>query len=316
MGAKKVLKEIPIDLIRPNPDNPRIVFRQEELDDLLISIKKIDIQVPISVYEDRGKYILIDGERRLRVCKKLNYDKIPAIVQEKPSPLNNLLLMFNIHSLREQWDIFTIASKLPEIIKLFWKEKKYEPNESELSNETGLSRSTIRRCKLIMDLPDRFKEIILNELKKPKNLQTFSEDFFLEMETALKTVVNNFPIYEDNIDQIRTTLIKKYENDTISNITDFRLLRKIATAPNNLDFTKENAENCLTTIFNDNEIGIETIYKNSVETKYDEKKLISNIDSFIYHINLMREDSKIDSEIKDKLAILKNIIDNILSEDN
>src|SRR5438105_3231311 len=109
------LRQIPVDLIDRNPDNPRIVFRSSDLDELQESIRTLGIQVPISVYREAGRYVLIDGERRWRCALKLNLEEIPALVQSKPAPLENLLLMFNIHALREQWDLLTIALKLPKI---------------------------------------------------------------------------------------------------------------------------------------------------------------------------------------------------------
>ena len=118
MDEKKKLKNIEVDLIKPNEENPRIFFRQEELNSLLVSISQIGVQVPINVFEDRGKYTLIDGQRRLIVCKKLNFKTIPAIIQPKPNKLENLLLMFNIHALREQWDILTIAMKIPSVMSI------------------------------------------------------------------------------------------------------------------------------------------------------------------------------------------------------
>src|SRR6185369_8462801 len=100
MDRNSKLLDIDIDLIKPNPENPRIIFRQEEMDSLLVSIKKHGVQVPISVYKDGKHFILLDGERRWRTCLKLNFQYIPAIVQNKPSELENLLMMFNIHALR------------------------------------------------------------------------------------------------------------------------------------------------------------------------------------------------------------------------
>src|ERR1700688_4790590 len=113
------LKEIEPDKIRRNHDNPRIFFRDEEMDTLAASIRRYGIQVPITVYAERSHYVLIDGERRWRCAEKLNLPRIPALIKEKPSPLKNLLLMFNIHALREQWDYLTIANKLPDVIALF-----------------------------------------------------------------------------------------------------------------------------------------------------------------------------------------------------
>ena len=149
-AAHATLREIPVDLIDRNPENPRIVFRQAELEELLVSIRKYGVQVPISVYKDGNRYVLIDGERRWRCALKLNHKTIPGLVQSKPDQLTNILLMFNIHALREQWDLLTIALKLPRVIKLLKKQLGYEPNERELLEQTGLRRAILRRCKLLI----------------------------------------------------------------------------------------------------------------------------------------------------------------------
>jgi ParB family transcriptional regulator, chromosome partitioning protein len=313
MDSKK-LKEIDIDSIDPNPENPRIFFRQEEMDSLLVSIGKIGVQVPISVYIKGTRFILIDGERRLRTCKKLNFKKIPAIIQDKPNPLQNILLMFNIHALREQWDYFTIADKLPRIIELFKKENKREPNEIELSNETGLSRGTIRRCNLIISLPQRFKTIIKDELAKPKLKQIFTADFFLEMEQSLRTVSRNFPVYEEKLDEIRDVLIKKYRSKVFDNITDFRLIQKIATSPKNLEYSKQQAQSALNKIFSDNNVDIEDVFNDSFSVLYNERKLIQLAENFKYYLENLKDDNERDEQLISTLRELKNIIDDILEE--
>jgi ParB family chromosome partitioning protein len=165
------LQQIPVDRIDRNPDNPRIVFRSSDLDELQESIRIHGIQVPISVYREAGRYVLIDGERRWRCALKLNLKEVPALVQAKPGPLENLLLMFNIHALREQWDLLTIALKLDDIIALMKEELGKTPTEAEISNQTGLNRATIRRSKLLMALPQQYKDKILTELRKPKSQQ-------------------------------------------------------------------------------------------------------------------------------------------------
>jgi ParB family chromosome partitioning protein len=227
---KSTLKQISPEKIRRNPDNPRLFFRGEEMDTLLASISRYGIQVPVTVYEERSHYVLIDGERRWRCAQKLNLDSIPALIQEKPSPLNNLLLMFNIHALREQWDYLTIARKLPDVIALYSKQNKgREPSEIELSELTGLTRGQIRRCRFLLDLPLKYREQLEEELSLPKRLQKLSEDYFIEMERALKTVQSRLPTAVVNMDRARDTLIVKFRNGIIGNITDFRMLSKIAT---------------------------------------------------------------------------------------
>lgn len=102
-NSGKSLKMIAPGDISPNPENPRLIFRQEEMESLLLSIDRYGIQVPITVYLDGGRYYLLDGERRWRCAGKLGLKSIPAIVQAKPTELQNLVLMYNIHALREQW---------------------------------------------------------------------------------------------------------------------------------------------------------------------------------------------------------------------
>lgn len=314
---KNRLKEISIGDIYPNPDNPRIVFRQEELDSLLISIKKYGVQVPITVYEDGNKYVLIDGERRWRTSKKLNLKTIPAIIQDKPSELDNLLMMFNIHSLREQWDLFTIANKITKVIDLLIKRLGHYPNEVELSEETGLSRSTIRRCKFLIDLPQRFKDTILSELERPKPKQQLTEDFFIEMESALKTVKNHLPevIEKHGLDNVRDTLIKKYQTGVIKNIVDFRQVAKLSTAPKNVEYSRDKAASDLDLIFSDNRKSVEEVYSSSVSVLYDEKKLISTFNNTISYIRSLTADERQDREIIGALKELKRAIADILGED-
>src|SRR5260370_17332822 len=144
------LRDIPVELIDRNTENPRLIFRSGELEELLRSIQEYGVQVPISVYKEGKRFVLIDGERRWRCSLKLNKKTIPALVQEKPSVLANLLLMFNIHSLRSQCTLLTRAAKLPRVITLLADELGRKPTEAELSSKTGFSRAPLPRYKRLI----------------------------------------------------------------------------------------------------------------------------------------------------------------------
>lgn len=310
---KKLLRNIPLEQIFPNDENPRIIFRQEELDSLTLSIKKMGLQVPITVYEDRrNKYKIIDGERRWRVFKKLNFKTIPAIIQEKPSELDNLLIMFNIHALREQWDLFTISNKLTKIIELHQEKHGKDPKEADLSLTTGLTRGMIRRCKLLIELPDRYKEKLLKELKKPKGQQKLSEDLFIEMEKALKTVDRRLPGLIKNLNTVRDVLLEKYTTEIIKNITDFRMLSRIATAVTNLGFDKKTAVKNLTSLFEKNTTGIESVYTSTVSHLYNEKKFIDNARNILNYIEGLEDSGIDDKEVKGILEKMRDTLNNIL----
>lgn len=307
------LREIDIDLIDRNPDNPRIIFRPDELSSLMASIRKHGVQVPISVYRKEGRYILIDGERRWRSSIKLNRKTIPALIQEEPDPLNNLLLMFNIHALREQWDLLTIATKLPKVIDLLRSRLGKQPTEREISEETGLAFAVIRRCKLLIELPQKHKDTILKELQKPKSQQQLTEDFFIEMERSLKTVENNMPsvVEEFGKETIREALISKYKAGTINNRVDFRQIAKIARA-SNVGADTRRAQNSLTKLFTkENSYSISDAFEESVGTAYVERDLLTTLTTAARQMALF-EHSTLDAEIINALSQLRLEIDRLL----
>jgi ParB family chromosome partitioning protein len=309
------LKEISPDEIRRNPDNPRLFFRPDEMDTLMASIRRFGIQVPISVYEDARHYYLIDGERRWRAARKLNIQTIPAIVQPKPTPLSNLLLMFNIHALREQWDYLTIANKLPSVIALFTAENDKEPTEDELSGITGLTRGQIRRCKLLVDLPEKYKTLLQEELSLPKSLQKLSEDLFIEMERALKTVKARVPSAITRLDSARDALIKKFRTGTINNITDFRKLSKIATSIRNLGVKEAKAKAAIAEILDpQKKTSIQDVFAEQFEVRYDERKIALNIESIYEYLELSVNDQevKLGDDIRERLRGLKRLIERVL----
>lgn len=244
--------------------------------------------------------------------KKLNLKSIPVIIQEKPTELENLVIMYNIHALREQWDYFTIASKLERVIALYQSENGYPPNEVQLSELTGLTRGAIRRCQLLINLPDRFKEMILSELEKPKLQQKFTEDFFIEMEKAIKTIIKRIPSYEGKIDEIRDALIEKFRRDKITAVTDFRQLSKIATALDNLDVQKGETKKILDRVFDpNNSLGIREAYEQSVAFEYEERKYYKYVDNIEDFLSEVIDEDRVDDLDNDLVQRLKELYSTI-----
>jgi len=312
-------KEISPDSIRSNPDNPRIFFRSEEMDTLTASIRRYGILVPLVVYAEGNHYVLIDGERRWKCALKLNLKRVPVVVQAKPSALDNLLLMFNIHALREQWDYLTIARKLPDISELFAKRNSgRKPTEAELSELTGLTRGQIRRCNYLVELPTDYREVLEKELALPKNLQKLSEDFFIEMERALKTVSNRVPSALPDIDRARDALIKKFRNGTIKNITDFRKVSKIATSIGNVGVKEAQARAALKAIFDgSNRKGIAELFAEQFEMRYDERKVLLSVDSIYEYLEASYSDSSnviLSEKLKSRLSKLLRLVERVLGD--
>ena len=224
------LRYLPTRQIRPNEHNPRLVFRADELQELADSIQNHGVQVPISVFRAGSHYTLIDGERRWRACRMVNRTEIPAIIYPKPTPVQNIVFMFNIHRFRKDWDPLPTAMKLEELKTLIEEGEGKAASEAELSALTGMTRGAIRRCKLIMEIPARDRADILRELEKPESERRFTTDLYVESQRAVRTISQYLPDDADLERPLRLALIDKYKRNVVASVVDMRMVARIARA--------------------------------------------------------------------------------------
>ena len=83
-GAKSLgIRHVPIDRIEPNPENPRLLFEEEALEELAASIREHGVLQPILVRPmGADRYQLVAGERRWRAARRAGLPTIPALVEE------------------------------------------------------------------------------------------------------------------------------------------------------------------------------------------------------------------------------------------
>ena len=84
---------LPVDSIRPNPDQPRRTFGREELQELTLSIAQVGLIQPLTVRPAREGYELISGERRLRACQLLGLREVPCIVERVDAEKSALMAL-------------------------------------------------------------------------------------------------------------------------------------------------------------------------------------------------------------------------------
>ncbi len=120
------------------------------LDDLANSIKEKGLLSPITVVQKGDTYELIVGQRRYLACKKLGFQKIPAIIRNESDDTDYLALSLieNIH----RSDMSPI-DKARAYNSLFEKYHDYD----KVSNETGISVVTIRKYVKLLDLAPNCK---------------------------------------------------------------------------------------------------------------------------------------------------------------
>jgi ParB family chromosome partitioning protein len=149
VGGKEVgqQNEIDIDLISPNPKQPRTVFDEAALKELMVSIKEIGILQPPVVREvSGGRYELIMGERRYRAAKAVGLKTIPVIIRQTPD--NELLreaLIENIH--RSQLNPLEEGAAYAQLLSDF------NCTHEELATKLGRSRPHLSNTIRLLTLP-------------------------------------------------------------------------------------------------------------------------------------------------------------------
>ena len=139
--------EIDINLISPNPKQPRTVFDEAALNELMVSIKEIGILQPPVVREvSGGRYELIMGERRYRAAKAVGLKTIPVIIRQTPD--NELLreaLIENIH--RSQLNPLEEGAAYAQLLSDF------NCTHEELATKLGRSRPHLSNTMRLLSLP-------------------------------------------------------------------------------------------------------------------------------------------------------------------
>ena len=232
-----------IQLVAPrkisrNPENPRLIFHEDELESLFKSISEQGILVPLSLYKDGRKFVLLDGERRWRCAKKLGLPDVPAIIQPKPGKMQNLMMMFAIHNARTDWDPLPTAIKLQSLENEFKNRSGRLPKESELAGIASMSRGEVRRLKKLLSLPDEYIKELMTELKKPRRTQEISVDQVLEAFKGGEALFKKNVISESEHEKLTRSLVDKFRHKVISITFDPRLLAKIARAVEREDIAK------------------------------------------------------------------------------
>lgn len=217
-------------LIKANPENPRLIFHQEELEALQESIEKQGILVPLTVYVEKSNYIILDGERRWRCAIKLGLSVVPAIVQPKPAPLQNLMMMFAIHHRRNEWDPLPTALKLQRLEELYVKKYEARPTEKQLAEIASLTRGEVRRYKKLLSLPESYIKMLMEELMKPRSQQILTVDHVLEATAAASSLRKRGVVDDVGENVLRSSIVDKFKSGVIDSTVAPRKLARLARA--------------------------------------------------------------------------------------
>ena len=142
-----VYAELPLDSITPNPRQPRTIFDDEAMAELVFSIQQVGLLQPVVVRElGGGQYELIAGERRWRACRKAGLAAIPAIIRDTDD--DDLLrdaLLENLH--RADLNPLEEAAAYQQLLADFG------CTQEELATRIGRSRPQVTNTLRLMNLP-------------------------------------------------------------------------------------------------------------------------------------------------------------------
>lgn len=168
--------EIPLDEIRSNPYQPRVIFDSEALEELANSIKEHGVIQPIIVKKGIKGFELVAGERRTRAARLAGLKNIPAIIKEfNDVEMMEIALIENIE--RENLNPIEEAKAYENILKI------NNITQEELAHKFSRSRSYITNMLGLLTLPDMVVKLVeskelsmgharsLSKLEDPKKIE-------------------------------------------------------------------------------------------------------------------------------------------------
>jgi ParB family chromosome partitioning protein len=189
------VEELSLDLVFPNPNQPRKMFDEAALAELAASIRERGVMEPIVVRPKDGKYEIVAGERRYRASKLAGRSDIPAVVRElsdEDAAAEALLENFQREDLTALEKAYAIQGLLAFM------------SVDKCASSLGCSPSTLRRYMELLDLPDAIQQMLsLPPAKQQisgfaeghaRALRAFNDDSTLQMRLVEKIKTENMSI--------------------------------------------------------------------------------------------------------------------------
>ncbi|MFL6720319.1 MAG: ParB/RepB/Spo0J family partition protein [Sphingomonas sp.] len=148
------VREIEIARIKPNPNQPRVQFDEEALDELAESIRVRGLLQPILLRPDGEDYMIIAGERRWRAAQRARLHAIPAIVRKiDESTTAELALIENIQ--RQDLNALEEADGYRQLIQ------RHGHTQDDVARIVHKSRSHVANLLRLLDLPEFVRQSLL-----------------------------------------------------------------------------------------------------------------------------------------------------------
>jgi ParB family chromosome partitioning protein len=152
-AAVSGLESVAIDLIDPNPFQPRRAFPQAGLKELADSIRASGVVQPVLLRRADARYQLVAGERRWRAARLAGLEKIPAVVRDLTDE-QALELSLTENLLREDLNPMEVAHGLDAL------QQKHGLTHEEIAKRLGVNRSTVTNTLRLLRLPEAVQDMV------------------------------------------------------------------------------------------------------------------------------------------------------------
>jgi ParB family chromosome partitioning protein len=143
--------DLDIELVKPNPHQPRVKFDEAAIAELAQSIKTTGVLQPLVVVPDGSSYRIIVGERRWRAAQKAGLKRIPAVVRNIPkSEELEVSLIENLQ--REDLNPLEVANAYQRLVQ------ELDMTQQDLADKVGKDRSSVANYLRLLKLPSEVQE--------------------------------------------------------------------------------------------------------------------------------------------------------------
>jgi len=152
---RSALREIPVEQIRPNPQQPRERFDEAAIESMAASLREHGVLQPLVVRSTRAGYELIAGERRWRGAQRAGLQTVPAVVREAtPQESLELAIVENV----QRQDLNAIEEA--QAYRLLTAEMGL--TQEQAAARVGKERSTVANYLRLLGLPQAVQELLVD----------------------------------------------------------------------------------------------------------------------------------------------------------
>lgn len=200
LGNDSTVREfyyVPIEKLYTYEKQARIIFSEEEIEELTNSIKNYGVRQPLTIKkrsEGEG-YEIVSGERRFISAKRAGLTKLPCIMLEKDKDAEEIALVENLH--REDLHPVEFGNSCLQMIS-----SGHFKSQAELSERMSVSKGKVSECMALASLPDSIKDILIkNHVKSREKLRSIlkNKDDIEE----IKKIIGINPIRRENYSVFR-----------------------------------------------------------------------------------------------------------------